>query len=1342
MTFPHRLTTFLLFLINGLYSTQAALGPVSNLYALPNAAFIQNEAGDEQVILEDFSESLSTLQAAINTARSDYPEAFILIRLKPGGVYTVSSSPLVLGSKMCLTGNATRIDAAGAGVTTSCLLRITPGSSYVSMSNVILDGKLAAVRGIEATGVARVNIDNIIVTNTGLAGIFLQGPGIEAPDSQITVANCNVSGTPGNAGIHLKNATQAVCIENTSSTNREGLLLTGVSRSTVVNNRCSENSGTGILLTGNSTATNVINNLVSGNSIGISLDATTVRNTLASNEIRSASTGIALNGIAHTLYDNVFPSGVTTPVQTASTNHHIITTSTGFATIGQNYFYPPTILNDHSAQILVGKANTNLTTAATTISQIQAAYDAARAANPDTTLVLRLTAPVISGDATLTLTSNTCVVICGRVNLAPGITGFASTNSTFVSISGGVIDGGNTTGRRGMEFAGCYRVLVDRVTLQNFGDKNTRANGSDLIWFSKGGSPCIVAHCTLNGGSARGIWTVDATARFLFTDNTISNVNMDGIDLDAYTNSALVKFNSVSGCVRNGIFVEEGAKHNQVIGNTVASNPIAINLYAYYISLTSYNSIIANTCTSNGRGIRVGARSTMSTEHNFIFGNKITQTGPQSALDAQVFGEENYFSQNALLNNADDIGSTSAVFFNSPAMRTASVPVVAPEQLTALNGTFFQYQILATQFPYLFTRVGGSIPTGLSLNTASGVLSGTPFIAGTYNISVTATNLQGVSSPKIIQVLVQTLPSTPKPILADTASASGKVGTAFAYSITAANAPTYFLVTSLPAGLTANTTTGLISGSPLLDGTFATKIYAANAGGTSNQTLSILIAPTIPQITSANSAKAQVGQSFTYRITAANLPRTYGAASLPPGLTLNATSGLISGTPTTTGNASVTLSASNAGGTGTKSLALIVTPPAPVITSATTSNATLGTAFSYQITATHSPTHYAASSLPVGLTVNASSGLISGIPLDDGTFTAKIYASNLGGMGNRTLTIAIAAKIPQITSATLAKPQAGMPFSYRISALNLPRTFGATSLPAGLTLNGTSGVISGTPTTPGNRTATISASNTAGTDTKTLTFSILPAVPVITSAGTSNATFGTAYSYQITATNTPTRFSATSLPAGLTINATSGLLSGIPLGEGIFATKVYAMNAGGTGSRTLTIAIASKMPEITSAATATARAGTLFSYRITAANLPKTFGAASLPGGLTVNATSGYITGIPTTAGNTTVNITASNTAGTATKSVALVVLPAAPAITSASTSHGKTGLPYSHQVAATPAPTRYTATDLPPGLTLNTTTGLISGIPALIGTFTLKISAIHANGTGSQIHTLYISTP
>src|SRR4029077_5909491 len=56
----------------------------------------------------------------------------------------------------------------------------------------------------------------------------------------------------------------------------------------------------------------------------------------------------------------------------------------------------------------------------------------------------------------------------------------------------------------------------------------------------------------------------------------------------------------------------------------------------------------------------------------------------------------------------------------------------------------------------------------------------------------------------------------------------------------------------------------------------------------------------------------------------------------------------------------------------------------------------------------------------------------------------------------------------------------------------------------------------------------------------------LPVAPVITSAGTASGTVGTAFSYQIVATNSPTSFNATGLPAGLTVNAGTGLISGTP----------------------------------------------------------------------------------------------------------------------------------------------------------------------------------------------------
>src|SRR5437879_1067302 len=98
-------------------------------------------------------------------------------------------------------------------------------------------------------------------------------------------------------------------------------------------------------------------------------------------------------------------------------------------------------------------------------------------------------------------------------------------------------------------------------------------------------------------------------------------------------------------------------------------------------------------------------------------------------------------------------------------------------------------------------------------------------------------------------------------------------------------------------------------------------------------------------------------------MTATNSPTSFGATGLPAGLALNATTGLISGTPTSAGASTVTLSATNAGGTGTQTLAVTITPATPVITSAGTATGQVGVAFSYQMTATNSPTSFGATGL-------------------------------------------------------------------------------------------------------------------------------------------------------------------------------------------------------------------------------------------------------------------------------------------------------------------------------------------------------------------------------------------
>src|SRR4029077_5135281 len=159
-----------------------------------------------------------------------------------------------------------------------------------------------------------------------------------------------------------------------------------------------------------------------------------------------------------------------------------------------------------------------------------------------------------------------------------------------------------------------------------------------------------------------------------------------------------------------------------------------------------------------------------------------------------------------------------------------------------------------------------------------------------------------------------------------------------------------------------------------------------------------------PVITSSTTATGQVGVSFSYQITASNGPIiSYGAAPLPAGLSINTSTGLISGTPTTAGTYSVTISATNGNGTGSATLTLTIKPPPPVITSALTATGQVGVAFSYTITATSNPTSYGASGLPAGLSVNTSTGVIAGTPAagtDAGSpYSVTISATNSGGTG-------------------------------------------------------------------------------------------------------------------------------------------------------------------------------------------------------------------------------------------------------------------------------------------------------------------------------------------------------
>ncbi|MCW5550993.1 MAG: immunoglobulin domain-containing protein [Verrucomicrobiae bacterium] len=194
---------------------------------------------------------------------------------------------------------------------------------------------------------------------------------------------------------------------------------------------------------------------------------------------------------------------------------------------------------------------------------------------------------------------------------------------------------------------------------------------------------------------------------------------------------------------------------------------------------------------------------------------------------------------------------------------------------------------------------------------------------------------------------------------------------------------------------------------------------------------------------------------------------------------------------------------------------------------------------------------------------------LNNVTLDQaGNYWVMITNMN-GSITSRVATLTVVGEPPQITSPLLASGKQGVAFNYTITGLHNPSSFNAEGLPAGLGVDILTGEIQGIPFENGTFEVLLSATNLCAMATASLTLTFTSSVPVITSALSASGVEEVNFSYQITATESPTAFGGQNLPLGLTVDPVTGLLSGRSVYAGEFDAIITASNEWGTGSTNL-----------------------------------------------------------------------------------------------------------------------------------------------------------------------------
>lgn len=344
-----------------------------------------------------------------------------------------------------------------------------------------------------------------------------------------------------------------------------------------------------------------------------------------------------------------------------------------------------------------------------------------------------------------------------------------------------------------------------------------------------------------------------------------------------------------------------------------------------------------------------------------------------------------------------------------------------PSLASATTGQSYSSNLAATGGipPYTFSLFSGSLPAGLSLNSA-GLISGTPTGPSFTTLIFRVADSQGNSTTRSYTLDVQPPPLSFTP----STLPHGEVGLTYSASFTPSGVGSTYtfsvLSGTLPPGLTLSTG-GVVSGTPTSAGTFTFVVRLNSMQSDLDQTVTVTIYAPL-QLSPSSLPAGRINAAYNATLLGSGGQPPYQFAvrgSLPAGITF--ANGVFGGAPSQVGVFDFTVVLSDSGGrTVERSYSILVPTDLKLVTEGPLASGTVGSPYSTTFTASEGITPYtwtASGNVPPGLTLNSASGVLSGTPTTAGQFTFEVRVSD-PTTGSATKSFQITVVLPPLSAVT------------------------------------------------------------------------------------------------------------------------------------------------------------------------------------------------------------------------------------------------------------------------------------------------------------------------------------